>query len=112
MTVAPRAAACGASDLRNVAAGGEEGDVDAVERLRQGLGDLVGSAIDRDDPPGRPAGGEQAQLPDRKLPFVEDLGHRPPDDAGGADDRDGERLACHVVHGSAVTVTGPGTGGV
>ena len=68
--------------------------------------------VDRDGPPGRPAGGKQAQLPDREFPLVEDLDHRPADDAGGADDRDGEGLPCHVGHGSAITVRGPGTGGV
>src|SRR5207247_2656420 len=47
-----------------------------------------------------------AQVADGELPFEKDLDHRPPDDAGGADDRDGEVLACHVGHGSAVTVAG------
>ena len=34
---------------------------------------------------------EQAKLADREVPFGEDLGHRSPDDAGGAEDGDGER---------------------
>ncbi len=68
--------------------------------------DLVGRALDRNGLAGGSLRGEKAQLADGKLPFEEDLDHRPPDDAGGADDRDGESLACHVVHGSAVTVAG------
>ncbi len=42
--------------------------------------------------PGRSAGGEQAQLTDREFPLVEDLDHRPSDDAGGANDGDGEGM--------------------
>ena len=48
-------------------------------------------AGDRQHPPGRAARGEQPQLADGEVPLGEDLDHRPTDDAGGADDRDGER---------------------
>ena len=95
MTVAPRATAAGASSLRDVGAGREERDVDAVEGLGDGLADLEGPAVDRDGPAGRAPGGEQAQVTDRELPLVEDLDHRPTDDAGGTDDRDGEGLTVH-----------------
>ena len=91
---------------RGVAAGREEGDVDAVEGLPGREFDLAGRAVDRDRLAGGPLRGEQAQVADGELPFEKDLDHRPPDDAGGADDRDGEVLACHVGHGSAVTVAG------
>ena len=40
------------------------------------------------DPPDR----KQAQLPEREPTLLEHLDHRPPDDAGGADDGDGEGL--------------------
>ena len=97
---------------RDVGAGREEGDVDAVERLGDGLADLERAAIDGDGPPGRSAGGEQAQLTDRELPFVEDLDHRPSDDAGGSDDRDGQGLMVHEGDGSARSVARTGTAGV
>src|SRR4029078_7065770 len=78
----------------DVRAGREEGDVDPVKRLADGLADLVGLAVDRDRPPRRPAAREQTQLPDGELALVEDLDHRPADDAGGADNRDGEGGSC------------------
>ena len=66
----------------------------------------MGRAVDRDGLAGGSLGGEQTEFADGKFAFEQDLDHRPPDDAGGADDRDGEGLACHVAHGSAVTVAG------
>src|SRR5215213_8953642 len=82
-----------------------------MERIGDRLDDLVRAAVDGYAPARRTAGGEEAQLGERELPLVEDLDHRPADDAGCADDRDGEGLACHVGHGSAVSVTS-GTGRV
>ena len=106
MTVAPRATAGGASS-REVSAPAEKSAMSTpVERLGAASAISRVPALDRDRPAGRPLGREQPQLADGKLPFEEDLDHRPPDDAGGADDRDGEGLACHVGHGSAVTVAG------
>src|SRR5215212_8728333 len=82
-----------------------------MERIGDRLDDLVRAAVDGYAPARRTAGGEEAQLGERELPLVEDLDHRPADDAGCADDRDGEGLACHVGHGSAVSVSS-GTGRV
>ena len=112
MTVAPRATAAGASSRRDIGPGREERDVDAVERLGDGLADLERPAVDGHGPSGRSPGGEQAQLTDREFPFVEDLDHRPSDDAGGSDDGDGQGLVVHEGRGSARTVARTGTAGV
>ena len=96
---------------RDVGAGGEERDVDAFEGIRDGLGDLERPTLDRDRPSGRAARGEQAQLTDRELPFVEDLDHRPSHDAGGSDDGNGEGSKVHGGRGSAHPVAGSGTAG-
>ena len=112
ITVAPRATAAGASSRDTSAPAEKQRDVDAVERVRDGLADLERAPIDRDGPAGRPPGGEQAQLIDRELPLVEDLDHRPSDGAGGADDGDGEGLTVHQGHGSARSVARTGTAGV
>ncbi len=98
--------------LRDVAAGREQGDVDAGEGLGDGLPDLERATVDRHCPSGRPAGGEQAQLTDRELPLVEDLDHRSADDAGGTDDGNGQGLTVHGGCGLARPVAGSGTAGV
>src|SRR5690606_19663844 len=98
--------------LADVTAGGEQRDVDAVERLGRRFDDLVGLTFDGHGSAGRPAGGEKAELPDGELALVEDLDHRATDDAGSADDRNGERS---WVHGEKAPLTrgcGPGTGRV
>ena len=64
-----------------------------------------------DGPAGRSPGREQPELPDGELALVQDLGHRPTDDAGGADDRDGEG-AGGFGHGSATFRYWQGTAGV
>ena len=97
---------------RDVGAGREERDVDALERVGDRLGDLERAAVDGHGPPGRSPGGEQPQLTDREFPFVEDLDHRPSDDAGGSDDGDGQGLAVHEGLGSARSVARTGTAGV
>ena len=112
MTVAPRATAAGRELGRDVGAGREERDVDALERVGDRLADLERAAVDGHGPPGRSPGGEQPQLTDRELPFVEDLDHRPSDDAGGSDDGDGQGLTVHEGLGSARTVARTGTAGV
>ena len=112
ITVAPRATAAGASDSRDRRAGREQGDVDPVERVRDGLDDIVGAAGDRHGRTGRATGGHQAQLADREAPFAQDLDHRPTDDAGGADDGDGERSGGHAGQGSTTIFIHPGTAGV
>ena len=91
MTVAPRADGLRRELARDVGAGREERDVDARRTPRgDGLADSwVWPSIATVRPADRP-GREQAQLPDGELALVEDLDHRPADDAGGADDRDGE----------------------
>ena len=81
----------------------EERDVDALERGLVRFADLVGLAVDRQHPAGRSLRGEQPQFPNREFTFVQDLDHRPADDAGGADDCDGEVSAVHRRHGSART---------
>ena len=91
ITVAPRAAAWGARSREMSAAGAEQRDVDAVERVAVGLPDLDRSGRSTcDGPAGRPPRGEQPQLPDREAALAEHLDHRPTDDAGGADDGNGE----------------------
>ena len=95
MTVAPRAAACGASSREASAPAENRAMSTPSNASRDGLADLVGLAVDRDGPAGRSPGGEQPQLPDGELALVQDLDHRPPDDAGGADDRDGEGVGWH-----------------
>ena len=112
MTVAPRATAAGASSRRDVGAGREQGDVHAVEGIGDGLADLERPTVDRHGLTGRPPGGEQAQLIDREFPFVEDLDHRPSDDAGGSDDGNGQGLTVHEGLGSARSVARTGTFGV
>jgi hypothetical protein len=97
MTVAPRAAASGASSLETSAAGREEGDVDAFERFGRRLAHRQSPPVGADGRTGRSAGGEQSKLPDREMPLGQDLDHRPPDDAGGADDRDGQRLRARDI---------------
>ncbi len=64
--------------------------------------------VDRDGASCGATGGEQAEVRERKLAFVEDLDHRPPDDAGGADDGDGEGSAVHEGDGSAQWLKGCG----
>ena len=95
MTVAPRLAASGARRLGRVAAGAEERDVDALERLRGRLGDDVFRPVDVDAPAGAARAGQQAQLPEREATLQEHPDHRPADDAGGADDRDGQGFGGH-----------------
>ena len=107
------ASRCGRCQIaRDVRAGTEQGDIDAIEGLGDRFGDLDRLATDRHAPSGRSAGREQPQLPHREVAFTEDLDHRPTDDAGGADDRDGEWFAVHPGHGSARSVASPGTAGV
>ena len=84
--------------LRDVGAGREQGDIDTVEGIGHRLGDLERATVDRHGPAGRSTGREQSQLTDRELPLVEDLDHRPSDDAGSSDDGDGEGVK---VHGTA-----------
>ena len=91
MTVAPRAAASGASCRETSVAGREEGDVDAFESLGRRLAHRESSPVGADSRSGGPAGGEQSKLADRETPLGQDLDHRSSDDAGGADDRDGQR---------------------
>ena len=89
ITVAPRFAASGASAFEVSAAGAEQRDVDAVERVGRRQADLRSvpvATVTR--PAGGPLGREQAQLRDRELLLEQDLGHRPADGAGGADDGD------------------------
>ena len=92
ITVAPRAAASGASWRETSAARREEGDVDAFEGLGSRLPDRQSPSVGAHRRSGRTAGGEQPKLPDREVPFGEDLDHRSTDDASGTDDRDGQRL--------------------
>src|SRR5207344_2458863 len=65
----------------------------------------------RDGRTGRATGGHQAQLADREAPFAQDLDHRPTDDAGGADDRDGEGSGGHAGQGSTTIFIHSGHGG-
>ncbi len=95
MTVAPRRAASGARRLGRVATGAEERDIDAVERLGRRLPDHVLGAIDYDLASGASGAREQAELPERERALEQVLDHRPADDAGGADDRDGEGFRGH-----------------
>ena len=75
---------------RDVGAGAEQGDVDAVERIPGRLANLDGLPADLDRSPGRPARRQESQLPDREASFAEYLDHRPTDDAGGADNGNDE----------------------
>ena len=75
-----------------------------------GLADLVRLAVDGNGPTDRSPGREQTQPPDGEFSFVEDLDHRPADDAGGSDDGDGEGFVVHLRHGSADAVAGDGHG--
>src|SRR6266550_1449067 len=111
ITVAPRAAAWGASS-RETSPPAEKRAMSTPSKASPVASTISWLTLDRNRASGRSTGRHEAQLPEGKLPLGEDLDHRPPDDAGGADDRDGERLACHIGHGSAVSVTGPGTAGV
>ena len=86
----------GCEVARDVGAGAEQRDVDPVECLADGLLDLDRLAAHVDGPAGRPAGGEEPQLGDRKAALAEHLHHRPTDDAGGADD--GNREGCRLAH--------------
>ena len=88
---------------RNVGAGGEERDVDTLESLGRRLADGQGPSVGAHRRPGRATGGEQPQFADRKVAFGEDLDHRSTDDAGGADDRDGQR-AWFSGHGSTQVI--------
>ena len=76
---------------RNVRAGGEKRDVNIFECFGRGLPHRQGPTIGTHGGSSRSAGGKQAKLADRKVPFGEDLDHRSPDDAGGTDYRDGQR---------------------
>ena len=76
--------------LRRVRAGAEQRDVDALERVRRRLPDLDRAPVRRDRSTGRPAGRQQPQLPDREGTLAEHADHRPTDDAGGADDGNGQ----------------------
>ena len=86
---------------RDRAAGREEGDVDALEGLGRRLLHLDLAAVEREGRPGRACRGEEADLPDREAALDEDRGHRAADDAGGADDGDGEGTGGVSGHGSA-----------
>ena len=112
MTVAPRATAAGASSVEMSAPAEKSAMSTPSNASGTASRDLERPAVDRHGPPGRPPGREQAQLTDRELPLVEDLDHRPSDDAGGSDDGDGEGLTVHGGRGSARPVAGSGTAGV
>ncbi len=86
---------------RGSAAGGEEGEVDAVERFRGRLLDLDLPPVEREGRPSRARRGQEADLPDREAPLQEDRGHHAADDAGGADDGDTEVIGEVSGHGSA-----------
>ena len=91
MTVAPRAAASGAS-WRETSRPAEKSAMSTPSKASGVASPTVRvrpSALTVD--PGGATGGEQAQLADREVPFGQDLDHRSTDDAGGADDRDGQR---------------------
>ena len=92
MTVAPRAAARAPAPSR-CRHRPRTARYRRPRRLRALPRDLDGRPPTRRRPAGRARGGEQAQLADRELALEEHPDHRAADDAGGADDRDGEGFA-------------------
>ena len=76
------------------------------------LDDIVGAAVDRRRSI-RPSAPEaiRRSSPTGKPAFAQDLDHRPTDDAGGADDRDGEGSGGHAGHGSTTIFIHSGHGG-
>ena len=96
ITVAPRATASGASASEADGAGREQRDVDPFERVRDGLADLVvrPATDDASRPAERPEASRRSS-PSGKARSTQDLDHRPADDAGGADDGDGEGSSVH-----------------
>ena len=85
----------GRQGFRGVAAGAEQRDIDAFEGIGGRFSHNVLRSIDIDGPAGRARGCQQAQFPDRESALAEHPDHRAADDAGGADDRDGERFRVH-----------------
>jgi hypothetical protein len=90
----------------NRGAGREQGDIDAFKRLGQGLDDRMGDAADQGGAPGGAARRHEPELTHGEFALQEDLDHRPPDETGGADNGDGERLARHEGHASTALVKG------
>ncbi len=95
-----------------VTAGAEQRDVDTVERLGCRLADRVHGSRDIDLRARASLAREEPQLGVREGPLDKRARHRPADQAGRADDGDGEGLGDHVGHGSAVVLIRSGTAGV
>ena len=89
----------GRERLRRVAAGAEQGDVDALERVGRGQPDLELAVADGHPPARRTLGREQPQLGHRERLLEQDLGHRATHGAGGADDGDGQGIGAASGHG-------------
>ena len=99
--------------LRRPAAGAEQRDVDALERVRRRQLDLEVPPADRDPAPGRPLRCQEPQLGHREGLLEQDLRHRAADGAGRADDGDGQGFRGGIsgmVRPSAGWLSG--TGGV
>ena len=75
--------------LAHGAAGGEEDEVDAVERAGAELLHLDVGAVERQLAAGGARAGEEPELPDGEAALLEDRAHGAADDAGRAGDGDG-----------------------
>src|SRR3990172_5114937 len=106
MTSAPRRAASGARTAETDAPAEKR----AMSTPSKASGVASDTAADADRTPVR-ARGQRTELGHGEAALGEDLDHRLPDDAGGADDRDGEGTGLVFGHGLAQAEIRRGTAG-